>query len=99
MRLESHRCPLGVKDPRLSFLINRTFDEEPRVFPANVREVAARNKEVQEDIMICFPHSALFEDDLADPVHGSAGGCEPDPEGWTQVSIKKISSVSKGRGA
>lgn len=97
MRLEFHRCPQKFKDHKPSFLIDRLFKDEPRVFLANVLEVSARKNEVQEDIMICFPQAALFEDDPSDPIHGFADRGEPDQEGWKQVPFKKRSCVTKGR--
>ncbi|KAM2241975.1 hypothetical protein COP1_008888 [Malus domestica] len=85
------------KGPKPSFLIDRLFKEEPRVFPTNVSEVSTRKDEVQEDIMICFPQVALFEDDCSDLVHGSMDEGEPDQESWTHVPFKKRSSVTEGR--
>ncbi|KAM1006821.1 hypothetical protein COP1_003376 [Malus domestica] len=80
IRLDGHRCPIGLKNSRPSFLIDRIFKEEPRVFSTSVMNVTPWNEEMQEDVVIYFPHATLFGDDLVDPGQGYAGGAIPGSE-------------------
>ncbi|KAM1006820.1 hypothetical protein COP1_003376 [Malus domestica] len=61
-------------------LIQGIFKEEPRVFSTSVMNVTPWNEEMQEDVVIYFPHATLFGDDLVDPGQGYAGGAIPGSE-------------------
>ncbi|KAB2602742.1 hypothetical protein D8674_003747 [Pyrus ussuriensis x Pyrus communis] len=81
IRLDGHRCPIGLKNSRPLFLIEMMFKKEPKVFPTSVMDVTSWNEEMQEDVTIYFPQVTLFKDDHVDPGQGSAREAEPESEG------------------
>lgn len=55
-------CPVEFQKPRPYFLIDRLFENELNVFPANVQVDEDVKGDLQDDIMLCFIQAAMYED-------------------------------------
>ncbi|KAM1342496.1 hypothetical protein ACFX2F_006812 [Malus domestica] len=102
-RVDGHSFPAD-EDNEGCLVVDRIFEDEPSVCPAEVPFSDETRNELHEGVMLFFPQPVLVDEvvsgkgDNPDPRDHSQDHAMDESEGWSTIVLRKNKSSSRNRG-